>query len=102
MPFTSRRWNIEINNRVGGNILIIFLVFILMHINIDDLSKHVKIIYHFTIRISEVFVSNKSSIFITDPDDNDDTIEYDITRGNDRITATCTAYGGSPVPAFKW
>jgi hypothetical protein len=55
-----------------------------------------------TIGISEVFVSNKSSIFITDPDDNDDTIEYDIARGNDRITATCTAYGGSPVPAFKW
>ena len=73
-----------------------------IYIFIDDLSKHVKIICYFTIRISEVFVSNKSSIFITDPDDNDDTIEYDIARGNDRITATCTAYGGSPVPAFKW
>ena len=99
MPFTSWRWNVEINNRVGREYLNNLSS---SHVNSKLSYKQDIIIYFFSIRISEVFVSNKSSIFITDPDDDDETIEYDISRSSDRITATCTAYGGSPVPAFKW
>lgn len=51
----------------------------------------------------EVFVSNKSEIYITDPDVNRvDSIQYDLRKSSDRIEATCTGYGGSPTPIFTW
>ena len=54
-------------------------------------------------RSVEVFVSNKTEIRITDPDvRGGDTVEYDLGKSSSRIEATCTAYGGSPTPTFKW
>lgn len=51
----------------------------------------------------EVFVSNKSEIYITEPDLNRvDSIQYDLGKSSDRIEATCTGYGGSPIPTFHW
>jgi hypothetical protein len=52
----------------------------------------------------DLFVSNQSSIHISEPDleqDDSQTIIYDV---NDRgeIEATCTSTGGRPAPTFKW
>ena len=64
-------------------------------------------IYIFFIDSSEfdAFVSNQSTIFITEPDlwsDPSEVISYEIDKTNTEIEATCTAYGGNPEPKFHW
>jgi len=53
----------------------------------------------------DAFVSNQSTIFITEPDlwsDSSLVISYEIDKTNTEIEATCTAYGGNPEPKFHW
>jgi len=53
----------------------------------------------------EVFVANMSTLYITDPDLEEDsraTIEYDLEDTRSEIEATCRAYGGRPAPEFHW
>ena len=62
---------------------------------------------HFSFIFSEfdAFVSNQSTIFITEPDlwsDPSEVISYEIDKTNTEIEATCTAYGGNPEPKFHW
>jgi len=53
----------------------------------------------------DAFVSNQSTIFITEPDlwsDPSEVISYEIDKTNTEIEATCTGYGGNPEPTFHW
>ena len=53
----------------------------------------------------DAFVSNQSTIAITEPDlfqDPNEVISYEIDRTNTEIEATCTGYGGNPEPTFHW
>lgn len=53
----------------------------------------------------DIHISNQSTIFITEPDhfqDPNEMIEYTLDQSNERIEATCTAYGGKPDPEFHW
>jgi len=53
----------------------------------------------------DAFVSNQSTIYITEPDlwsDPSEVITYEIDKTNTEIEATCTAYGGNPEPTFHW
>ena len=53
----------------------------------------------------EVWVANMSTLYITDPDLEDDsslTIVYDLSDDRREIEATCTAYGAIPEPTFHW
>ncbi len=47
----------------------------------------------------DIFVSNRSTAFITEPDEQ---ITYDIMDEDAVINATCRAYGGRPQPTFAW
>ena len=53
----------------------------------------------------ELHVANQSYVVITEPDlwqDPHAVIEYQIDESRAEIEATCTAYGGKPVPEFHW
>jgi len=53
----------------------------------------------------KAYVSNQSTIFITEPDlwsDPSEVITYDLLKNNPEIEATCTGYGGNPEPTFHW
>lgn len=53
----------------------------------------------------DIHVANQTTIFITDPDleeDSSQTIEYDLEDERAEIEATCTGYGGKPEPTFRW
>jgi len=53
----------------------------------------------------DLHVANKSYVVITEPDlwqDPHAVVEYQIDDTRAEIEATCTAYGGKPVPEFHW
>ena len=53
----------------------------------------------------DLHVANKSYVVITEPDlwqDPHAVLEYQIDDTRAEIEATCTAYGGKPVPEFHW
>ena len=53
----------------------------------------------------DLHVANKSYVVITEPDlwqDPHAVVEYQIDDARAEIEATCTAYGGKPVPEFHW
>ena len=61
--------------------------------------------WNVTLNQFDAFVSNQSTIFITEPDlwsDPSEVISYEIDKTNTEIEATCTAYGGNPEPKFHW
>lgn len=62
-------------------------------------------IVYFPISYIDIHVANQTTIFITDPDleeDSSQTIEYDLEDERAEIEATCTGYGGKPEPTFRW
>ena len=53
----------------------------------------------------DVHVSNKSKLFITEPDlrvKPNEVVQYSVGDSNSEIEATCTGYGGNPEPEFHW
>ena len=107
MPLADRRWlyfRTDIIKRVYSELSFLHELKTSIYIYIDTISQSEQPDQHLFIRpysTIEVFVSNKTELYISDPDD-DDAIEYDLGRSSDRIEATCTAFGGSPIPTFKW
>jgi hypothetical protein len=55
--------------------------------------------------VVELFVSNQSELWISEPDlqkDDSQTILYGANDNNAEIEATCRAVGGRPIPKFQW
>ena len=58
--------------------------------------------------VVDLFVSNQSQIYISEPENPDmdlinrETLTYDASEGRDEIEAECTSVGGRPEPTFHW